>query len=76
MPAWSGSTPIVWGDRIFLNVAVDDDDIELWRRDRDAGEAIWQRHLSDGNGRLRKQMWRADGVNPTRQRDYRIVASP
>ena len=21
LPAWSGSTPIVWGDRIFLNVA-------------------------------------------------------
>ena len=23
LPAWSGSTPIVWGDRIFLNVAED-----------------------------------------------------
>ena len=21
MPAWSGSTPIIWGERIFLNVA-------------------------------------------------------
>ena len=55
MPAWSGSTPIVWGDRIFLNVAVDDDDIELWCLDRDTGEPIWQSHLSDGNRRLRKQ---------------------
>ncbi len=55
MPAWSGSTPIVWGDRIFLNVAVDDDDIELWCLDRDSGERIWQRHLSGGNRRLRKQ---------------------
>ena len=55
MPAWSGSTPIVWGDRIFLNVAVDDDDIELWSLDRDTGEALWKRHLSDGNRRLRKQ---------------------
>ena len=55
MPAWSGSTPIVWGDLIFLNVAVDDDDIELWCLDRDTGEPIWQRHLSGGNRRLRKQ---------------------
>ena len=55
MPAWSGSTPIVWGDRIFLNVAVDEDNIELWRLDRDTGEPLWKRHLSDGNRRLRKQ---------------------
>ena len=55
MPAWSGSTPIVWGDRIFLNVAVDDDNIELWCLDRDTGQPIWQRHLSDGNRRLMKQ---------------------
>ncbi len=55
MPAWSGSTPIVWGERIFLNVAVDDDNIELWCLDRDTGQPIWERHLSDGNRRLRKQ---------------------
>ena len=55
MPAWSGSTPIVWGERIFLNVAVDDDNIELWCLDRDTGQAIWKRPLSDGNRRLRKQ---------------------
>ena len=55
MPAWSGSTPIVWGERIFLNVAVDDDNIELWSLDRDTGQPIWTRHLSDGNRRLMKQ---------------------
>ena len=55
MPAWSGSTPIVWGDRIFLNVAVDDDNIALWCLDRDTGRPIWERHLSAGNRRLRKQ---------------------
>ena len=55
MPAWSGSTPIVWGDLIFLNVAVDDDNIELWCLDRDTGRSLWTRHLSDGNRRLRKQ---------------------
>ena len=55
MPAWSGSTPIVWGDRIFLNVAVDEDNIELWCLDRDTGQPLWTRHLGDGNRRLRKQ---------------------
>ncbi|MYH27821.1 MAG: PQQ-binding-like beta-propeller repeat protein [Acidobacteria bacterium] len=55
LPAWSGSTPIVWGDRIFLNVAIDDEDIELWCLDRDTGQPIWTRHLSGGNRRLRKQ---------------------
>ena len=55
MPVWSGSTPIVWGARIFLNVAVDEDDIELWCLDRDTGQPIWKRPLSDGNRRLRKQ---------------------
>ncbi len=55
LPTWSGSTPIVWGDHIFLNVAVDDENIELWRLDRDTGQPVWKRHLSGGNRRLRKQ---------------------
>ena len=55
MPAWSGSTPAIWNDRIFLNVAVDDENIELWMLDRADGTVLWQRHLSDGNRRLRKQ---------------------
>ena len=55
LPAWSGSTPIVWNDWIFLNVAIDDEIIELWCLDRDTGRPIWQRHLSDGNRRARKQ---------------------
>lgn len=55
MPAWSGSTPIIWEDRIYLNVAIDDDNMELWSVDRDTGQAIWKRHLSSGNRRLRKQ---------------------
>ena len=29
MPGWSGSTPIIWRDRIFLNVA-DGDNLSLW----------------------------------------------
>ena len=43
LPAWSGSTPIVWGDRIFLNVA-ENGSLFLWAVDRTKGEAIWKRH--------------------------------
>ena len=33
LPAFSGSTPIVWGDRIFLNVA-EKGSLFLWAVDR------------------------------------------
>jgi outer membrane protein assembly factor BamB len=60
MPAWSGSTPIVWGDRIFLNVAddlkiIEGDNISLWCVDRNNGTPIWKRPLGGGNRQQRKQ---------------------
>lgn len=55
LPERSGSTPIVWDDRVFLSAAVDDDRIELWCVDRETGQPLWKRHLSDGNQRRRKQ---------------------
>ena len=54
LPTWSGSTPIVWGNHIFLNVA-DHGSLFLWAVDRTKGEAIWKRHLGDGDHRERKQ---------------------
>ncbi len=54
MPAWSGSTPIVWGDRIFLNVA-DGGNLYLWSVDRADGSVLWKRFLSDGDRKERKQ---------------------
>ena len=54
LPEWSGSTPIIWGDKIFLNVA-DGRDIQLWCVDRNTGVPIWKKRLSDGNHRERKQ---------------------
>ena len=54
MPEWTGSTPVVWVDRIFLNVA-NGADLELWCLDRKTGEVIWKRFLSEGNHRERKQ---------------------
>ena len=54
MPAWSGSTPIIWGDLIFLNVA-DGDNLSLWCVDRRGPKTLWQRPLGGGNMKLRKQ---------------------
>ena len=54
LPTWSGSTPIIWGDRIFLNVA-ENGSLHLWAVDRAKGEVLWKRHLSDGDNKQRKQ---------------------
>jgi outer membrane protein assembly factor BamB len=60
MPSFSGSTPIVSGDRIFLNVANDLHSKEavtlhVWCVDRDSGKLLWQRPLGGGNRQERKQ---------------------
>src|SRR5580765_5280334 len=60
LPAWSGSTPIVWGDRIFLNVADDlkvrdGNNLNLWCVDRTRGTVLWKRPLGGGNHQERKQ---------------------
>ncbi len=54
LPSRSGATPIIWGDRIFLNVA-DKDDIFLWSVDRKSGAVIWKKHITDGNYKINKQ---------------------
>ena len=54
MPARSGSTPIVWGERIFLNVA-DGDNLFLWCLDKTKGEVLWKQPLGAGNVKMRKQ---------------------
>jgi len=54
LPAWSGSTAIVWGNRIFLNVA-DGNDLSLWAVDRDKGVPLWKKPLGGGNHKEMKQ---------------------
>ena len=53
MPSWSGSTPIIWRNRIFLNVA-DGNDLYLWCVDRTKGDVVWKRPLGSGNVKMRK----------------------
>ncbi|HKW98424.1 MAG TPA: PQQ-binding-like beta-propeller repeat protein [Bryobacteraceae bacterium] len=54
MPSWSGATPIIWGERIFLNVA-DKDDLYLWCVDRAQGVVLWKKHVAGGNFKINKQ---------------------
>lgn len=53
MPARSGSTPVIWGERIFLNVA-DGNNLELWCLDRGKGSVIWKRPTGGGNYKTNK----------------------
>ena len=53
LPDRSGSTPIIAGDKVFLNVA-EGDDLSLWRVDADSGEVVWQRKVGGGNRFQRK----------------------
>src|SRR5215203_1426359 len=57
LPAFSGSTPIIWGETIFLNVATGTNtgDLELWAIDRTKQSVTWKRPLAAGNNMQRKQ---------------------
>lgn len=54
MPGWSGSTPIIWRDRVFMNVA-EGDDLYLWCVDKTKGAMLWKKLLGGGNVKMRKQ---------------------
>lgn len=56
LPQWSGATPIIWNDMVFLNVAeADRDNLSLWAVSRSSGEVLWKKHMSAGNNKQRKQ---------------------
>ncbi|HSF18841.1 MAG TPA: PQQ-binding-like beta-propeller repeat protein [Vicinamibacteria bacterium] len=54
MPDRSGSTPIIWDDIVFLNVA-DSGELFLWALNREDGGLRWKHFLSGGDHRQRKQ---------------------
>lgn len=52
LPARGAATPIVWDDRIFLNVGEKPEksaQLALWGIDRDTGKVLWKRSLGGGN---------------------------
>lgn len=68
MPARSGSTPIIWGNHIFLNVA-EGGALHLWAVDRVKGTPLWKRPLSGGDRVQRK----ANNSTPSPVTDGRTV---
>jgi outer membrane protein assembly factor BamB len=71
LPALSGATPIISGNRIFLNVATAEatGELELWAVDRGTGKVIWKRPIAGGNNKQRKQ----NMSSPSPVTDGRIV---
>ena len=55
--AWSGATPIIWNDHIFLNMAdgTDSPTLSLWCLSRADGKVLWKQPLGAGNVKMRKQ---------------------
>ena len=57
LPAYSGSTPIIWGNTIFLNMATaaNTGALELWAVDRAKQTGPWKRPIADENHMERRQ---------------------
>lgn len=58
MPDRSGSTPVIWGETIFLNVAEGTKTsgaLSLWALDRKKGQLLWKQPLGAGDVLRRKQ---------------------
>jgi outer membrane protein assembly factor BamB len=53
MPDISGSTPIVWGDNIFLNIS-DGGNLFVWCVDRNNGTVKWKQPMGAGDVKVRK----------------------
>ena len=58
MPDRSGSTPIIWDNMVFLNVADGTKaagTLSFWALDRITGKVLWKKPLGDGDHMMRKQ---------------------
>ncbi len=53
LPMKSGSTPIIWGDRLFLSVA-DGGSVYLWSVDKHKGQPLWKKLVAAGNFDINK----------------------
>ena len=53
LPEVSGSTPVIWGGRVFLNVA-EKGELFLWCVDKSNGAVVWKRLLGGGDEKMRK----------------------
>jgi outer membrane protein assembly factor BamB len=53
LPGVSGSTPIIWRNHIFLNVA-ENGSLFLWAVDKSKGDVLWKKPLGGGDQKMRK----------------------
>jgi outer membrane protein assembly factor BamB len=49
LPGVSGSTPVVWGDRIFLSSPDSSKNLDLLCVDRKSGKVLWQKQVGVGD---------------------------
>ncbi len=68
MPGMAGSTPVVWGDRIFLTSA-DQDDLVLLCVST-AGKELWKHPLGKGNFKARNDEGNAASASPCTNGQY------
>ncbi|HUG53492.1 MAG TPA: PQQ-binding-like beta-propeller repeat protein [Vicinamibacteria bacterium] len=54
LPSGGASTPIILGDRVFLNVA-EGDSVSLWMVDRRSGQVAWKRALGSNVGHAHRK---------------------
>lgn len=52
LPGLSASTPVVWGERVFLSVP-EGEEIYLWCVDKKRGALVWKKPLRNGAAALR-----------------------
>jgi outer membrane protein assembly factor BamB len=54
LPSGSGATPIVMGDRLYLNVA-EGETVSLWALDRKDGRVLWKRPIGPAAGHAHRK---------------------
>jgi outer membrane protein assembly factor BamB len=61
LPQWGNSTPIIWGDAIFLTSHVDDHDLLLLRISKKTGQIVWTRKVGSGSCKREHERVKPDG---------------
>jgi outer membrane protein assembly factor BamB len=65
LPNRAGSTPVVWGDRIFLTSPAEDDDALRLICVSTAGDVVWQREMGKGNRNARSTEGNSAAPSPS-----------
>ena len=86
LPEWGDSTPVVWGDSIFLTTHVDNQKLLLLKISKGTGRIEWTRQVGVGatpnmalqgkNGQQRRQQWFHESHNyasPSPATDGKLV---